>query len=205
MSREQLLELALQGRPEARRGRLLLAILAVDGALTDNQLLPGLSLTGSISQDIGSTSDPLSSSSSVWNPDAKTRALPEGRVGLSFDLPIPQRGARGRSALVQALQSRARAALQLTTDRIALEVDDALQALMAAREREFTTLAEVEAAWSVADGERQRFEAGDSTLLLLNLREVAAAEARIAAADATIDVGRAGVVVQLVSAGFLGE
>lgn len=204
-SREQLLERATRGRPEARRARLQLEILAVDEALTDNQLLPGLSLTGSVSQDIGGTSDPLSSSSSVWNPDPKTRALPEGRVGLSFDLPIPQRAARGRSALVQALQGRARASLQLTMDRIALEVDDALQALTAAREREITTRAEVEAALSVADGERQRFEGGDSTLLLLNLREVAAAEARIAAADAVIDAGRAEVVVQLVSAGLLGE
>ena len=194
---------ALQQRPEARRGRLLLEQLAVDDDAATNQLLPGLSLTAAVSQDVGGTSAPLSSSSSVWNPDPKTRGLPDGRVGLAFDLPIAQRAARGRAAQVDAAQARARSLLQLVNDRIALEVDDATQAWQAAQERSVTTATEVEAALVVAAGERQRFEAGDSTLLLVNLREVAAAEARVAAADAAIDRARADVALALVTARLL--
>ena len=190
-TRDALLTQALQQRPEARRGQLVLEQLAVDDDAATNQLLPGLSLTAAISQDVGGTSAPLSSSSSVWNPDPKTRGLPDGKVGLSFDLPIPQRAARGRAALVNAARDRARALLQLVNDRIALEVDDVTQAWQAADERGVTTAAEV--------------EAGDSTLLLVNLREVAAAEARVAAADAAIDRARADVALALVTGRLLDD
>jgi outer membrane protein TolC len=190
---------ALEHRPEAVSARLSLSLLDVDRALANNQLLPELTLNAGISQDFGSTHDPLTSSSSVWSPDPKTRAVPEARVGLSLQWPTFQRAARGRQQAVSAAIGRAQAALQLIADRLSLEVDDSLQALTAAEQRAAITVTEVDAALQVSVGERQRFDAGDSTLLLVNLREVAHAEARLAAVDATVDVARAALGVQLVA------
>ena len=191
-------EAALAARPELRRGRLLLEQLAIDAAVADNQLLPALGITAGVSQDFGPTSPPTSSSPSVWNPSPETRAPPEFRVGLAFEMPVLLRGARGRREVVVAATTRARAALALQGDRIALEVDDGLQALSAAEERLAMTAVEVEAATAVAAGEWRRFQAGDSTLLVVNLREVAVADAELAAVDAAGDLGRAALALQLV-------
>ena len=200
LSPEDLREAALSSRPELRRSRLLLQQLAVDVALADNQMLPALGVSAGVSQDFGPTSPPKSSSSSVWNPSPETRALPELRVGLGFELPVLLRSARGRQQAAAAATTRARATLALQNDRIALEVDDGVQAVAAAEERLATTATEVDAAVTVAAGERQRFEAGDSTLLLVNLREVAVADAELAAVDAAVDVGRAALALQFVVA-----
>ncbi|HEY1098192.1 MAG TPA: TolC family protein, partial [Myxococcota bacterium] len=179
--REELRRLAAEQRPELRRGRLQLRQYEVDQNLADNQLLPGLAAQGGVSQDFGPTSPPMSSSSSVWNPSPETRAYTEFKAGLSFELPVLLRAARGRRDTVIAQTTRARANLALNNDKIGLEVDDGLQAVAAAEERLGTTAAEVEAAAAVADGERLRFERGDSTLLFVNQREVAVAEAELAA------------------------
>ncbi len=195
---DALREAASSSRPELRRGRLLLQQLAIDAAVADNQLLPALGLSAGVSQDIGPTSPPSSSSSSVWNPSPDTRALPEVRVGLGFEMPVLLRGARGRQQAVVAATTKARASLALLDDRIGLEVVDSVQALAAAEERLAMTATEIEAANAVADGEHQRFEAGDSTLLMVNLREVALAEAELAAVDAAADVGRAALSLRLV-------
>ena len=197
-STASLREAALSSRPELRRGRLLLQQLATDSAVADNQLLPALGLTAGISQDFGPTSPPSSSSSSIWNPSPETRGVPELRVGLAFELPVLLRNARGRQQSALAATTRARASLALQNDRISLEVDDTVQAVVAAEERFAMTAIEVEAANAVSDGERQRFDAGDSTLLLVNLREVAVAEAELSAVDAAADLGRAAIALQLV-------
>lgn len=80
-----------------------------------------------------------------------------------------------------------------------LEAHDAWQARRAALLRAAAAVVEVEAAEAVLIGERQRFEAGDSTLVIVNLREVALAEARLAAAEAQVDVARADVALRLIA------
>jgi outer membrane protein TolC len=135
----------------------------------------------------------------VWNPDPKTRSLPDAAVDLRFEVPVPQRVARGRALAADAGVRRATATLQLLEDRIMLEAHDAWQARRAALSRAAAAVLEVEAAEAVLVGERQRFEAGDSTLVVVNLREVAFAEAQLAAAEAQVDVARADVALRLIA------
>ncbi len=188
-----LLEDARALRPEPRRWRLVQAQLDAELALADNQLLPGLSLFAGVSQDIGPTSPPLSSSSTVWAPDPKTRALPDVDVGLVFELPIPLTQARGRRAAVEAARNRAAAQARLVDDRLALEVNDALSAAAAAAARLAAAEAEVSAAATAEAGEVDRYVAGDSTLFLVNQREQQTAEARLNLIEATADARRAEV------------
>ena len=51
--------------------------------------------------------------------------------------------------------------------------------------------AEVELAQRVENGEREKYERGDSTLLAVNLREQQTQEARLRAIDAALDLLRA--------------
>jgi len=72
----------------------------------------------------------------------------------------------------------------LQEDRVAAEVKDVLSALSAARQRRILTLQQQTAAQQLEEGERTRFELGDSTLLFVNLREIANGDAALMAADA---------------------
>jgi outer membrane protein TolC len=197
-ARDALVEAALRQRPEIVGLRQAVSQSLVDERLADNQLLPGLSVGAKVSQDIGPTHEPWSQSSTVWNPDPKTRSLPDASVDLRFAVPIPQRVARGRAVVAEAAVRKARALQQFLEERITIEVDDARQRQDAARARAAAAAVEVEAAEAVLAGERDRFEAGDSTLVVLNLREVALAEARLADVEARVDVSRAEVAMRFV-------
>jgi outer membrane protein TolC len=199
--RAALVERAVAERPELIGLRQAVSQALVDERLAGNQLLPGLSVGAAVSQDLGPTHEPWSESSSVWNPDPKARSLPDASVDLRFDVPIPQRVARGRAVVADANVRKAQALAQLLQERITLEVDDALQAKDAAVQREGAAVVEQEAAEAVLVGERQRFDAGDSTLVIVNLREVALAEAQLAVVEARVDVARAEVGLRLVTGG----
>ncbi len=191
-------------RPDLARQRLVVDQIEVDARLADNQLLPGLALQAGVSQDLG-PSTMVPSSSTAWSADGKTRAVPEAEVGLSFDLPVPLRQARGRIAVVQAQKQRAREQLRLLQDRVAIEVDDARSAARAAAARVAAAAAEVDAAVAVEDAERVRFDAGDATLLTVNLREGATVDARLTAIDAALEARRAEVALAAATARLLND
>jgi outer membrane protein TolC len=71
------------------------------------------------------------------------------------------------------------------------DIDNALSALQRALER--TDAAEREARYAtlMEEGERKRFTAGETSLLIVNLRERAAAEARVRVVTARADYLRA--------------
>lgn len=187
---DELVAEARARRPELLRWRLLQGQVAVDQRVAENQLLPNLGLRAGVSQDLGPTAPPLNPSPTVWNGD-KTRDPLDVEVGVVFELPVFLRAGRGRLEVVDAQQRRLDQLARLAGDRVALEVHDALSALRAADARITAADDEVTAARAVEDGERIRFDAGDSTLLVVNLREGATAEARLATVDALLDRRRA--------------
>ena len=69
--------------------------------------------------------------------------------------------------------------LRFAQDRVAVEVRDAVSAIEAALGTLELTRAELDAAQRLAEAERERFELGDSTLFVVNLRELSAADARL--------------------------
>jgi outer membrane protein TolC len=95
--------------------------------------------------------------------------------------------AEGRRDAARAGRARVSEQMRQARDRIAAEVRDARSAAEAARERVAAARREVELAREIEAIERARFEAGDGTLLLVNLREQATLEAAGREVDALAD------------------
>ncbi|MEZ4410003.1 MAG: TolC family protein [Polyangiales bacterium] len=181
---------AVERRPEPRRLELQAAQLRVEREWARNQLAPAIDLTLAASQDLGAATPGLSAG----------QGRPAGEVWLTLEIPILNRVARGRVAAAEAGVARLSAQARFARDRVAAEVRDARSALTAARRRVEIARQEVDAAETLESGERARFDAGDSTLLIVNLREQAAAEARLREVDARLDQRRAAAAWTAVTA-----
>jgi cobalt-zinc-cadmium efflux system outer membrane protein len=160
----QMISTALSQRPEldvvdAKRSQ---ADVSLD--LAQNQLLPSLALTVAASQEVAGAS-------SI-------------DFGVRFELPAQQRKARGSVAKAEAEQNRLDEELTYYTDLITSEVQLAFAALKTIAEQVSLQQASLDGALRLADGERKRFELGTSTILIVNLREVSAAEAEASLVEA---------------------
>ena len=130
-----------------------------------------------------------------------TRTPPVLEGNILIDIPIPNRTAKGRLGVAEAAIARLQAQAQLIRDRIRAEVQDVQSLLQAAEQRTAVAQAELELSQKVEEAERQRFELGDSTLVFVNLREQATAEAALREIDARLDYHRARAVYRAVLAG----
>lgn len=175
------LEEALTRRPEVKRLLAQKEQQEVELAFQKNQLLPGLDVGVAYTQDLGTTP----------RPELEPLGKPELEVSAVLDVPLLFRAPLGRIQSARAGVTRLDAQLQLARDRVAVDVRDALSALGAAEERITFTRREVAVSVELERGERTRFELGDSTLLFVNLREQAAAEARAREIDALADFHKA--------------
>jgi cobalt-zinc-cadmium efflux system outer membrane protein len=191
-SEEEAVALALAQRPELERFRALRESAEIARDLAENQVLPRLDLTLSGSGDIGSTSD--SSLRSRLSPP-----VAEGLVTLS--IPLLLREGFGRRDAARADLEAVSADAELARDQITLEVRDAFSALRAAEQGVALATESREIAAAVAEAERARFEAGATTLLIVNLREATAAQAAASWVDARIDVEIAHALVRAVTGG----
>ncbi len=79
---------------------------------------------------------------------------------------------------------------------------DARSAVEAALERLSLARGEYDAARELAQAERERFELGASTLFVVNLRELAAASARLKVAGSLADSHKALAVYQAATVGL---
>jgi outer membrane protein, heavy metal efflux system len=188
---EEDVQQALAQRPDLQRLRMNVEQLQLEASFAWSQLLPNLQLSLAASQDIGDATAAVDPPSTAWQADGKTRSTPEFDIGLTFDMPVLLRQARGRQAVVEAQRERAQQSIRLLEDRIRNDVEDAHSAERAATERAIAARAEIDAALQVQVAEQSRFDAGDSTLLQVNLREVATAEAQVVLVDALADLMRA--------------
>lgn len=170
------IERALQARPDVLRFELQRSRGELGERLASNQRLPGLRFDAAGSKDVG-TGDPKLDPAAV-------------ELKLLFDFPLLNRAASGRAAAARAALSRIDAEAQLARDRAAVEVRSALLELRAARERATLTAQELQVARELASGELQRFDLGESTLLLVNLREQASAEAELRHVEVLADYHR---------------
>lgn len=75
--------------------------------------------------------------------------------------------------------------------KVLASIDDAVSAIERAKERVEVAEREVQYAYLVQEGERQKFQIGESTVLILNLRERATAEAQNKLIEARADYLRA--------------
>ncbi|MGZ8219894.1 TolC family protein [Methylomagnum sp.] len=165
------IEEARQRRPELQRLERQRKQTEIERDWARNQQAPGVDLSLMGAQDLGA------SSSKLVNRD-------EMYVGLNIDLPLQRRVAQGRTQTAEANLIRLTADTRLASDRITAEVRDALSALRAAYSRIGVARQQREAARQLAEGERARLDLGDSTVLVVDLRELANGDAAIAEAEA---------------------
>ena len=165
---------ALSRRPELKRLEQQRKNAEIDRDLARNQRQPGVDLSLSGAQDLG------------VNPQTQYYQInrSEMYLGVSIDLPVQQRVASGRIASAEANLERIEADSQLLGDRIAAEVKDALSAIKAALKRLEIAQKHRETALQMEEGERSRYELGDSNLMFVNQRELASGDAAILVADA---------------------
>jgi outer membrane protein TolC len=165
------IEEARQRRPELQRLERQRRQTEIERDWARNQQAPGVDLSLMGAQDLGS------SPSKLVNRD-------EMYVGVTIDLPLQRRVAQGRAQTAAANLIRLAADARLASERIAAEVRDAWSAVRAAYQRIGVARQQWEAARQLAEGERARLDLGDSTVLVVDLRELANGDAAIAEAEA---------------------
>jgi outer membrane protein TolC len=86
-----------------------------------------------------------------------------------------------------------------------VELRDASSAMLAALERHGVAVRELELARRVEEAERDKLELGDSSLLLVNLREQATFDAALRELEARLDARRAKAAFDAASGRFAGD
>ncbi|MEY4768349.1 MAG: hypothetical protein RL637_988 [Pseudomonadota bacterium] len=171
---------AKQERPELKRLALQIEQTQAELELQNNQIAPGIDLSVSTAQDIGDNSN---------KKDKPNRN--ELYVGLNLDVPLQRRIASGRIQVATANLKRLLWEQQLQENRIEAEIKDVLSALTAVQKRLLLSQKQQQAAQQLEEGERTRFELGDSTLLFVNLREIANGDAKLMIAETTTTLFKA--------------
>lgn len=161
---------AKRQRPELKRLALQSQQTETELTYQENQRNPALDLRVIGTKDFGYSNTKI-------NRD-------ELYLGLNVEISLQQRVAGGRAQTAAANLQRLKWERTGTEDRIAAEVKDVLSALNAARQRLALSRQQQRAAEQLEDGERIRFDLGATTLLFVNLREIAAGDATLQAAEA---------------------
>ncbi len=178
---KQDIETAYNNRPELMRFQLLKERVSVDLQLAENTNLPTLSGGMSAFQDFGKGKETAGS-------PFDSQAF---EANMLFSMPLQFRQARGdqqrfRGALMQLQMQE-----QFQRENIGAEVQDAVSNLDRSYARFVKAQEEAEIAQRVVQLEKTRFENGGGTILEVNLRELAAADAQRRVVDALTDYYRA--------------
>lgn len=168
---------ALARRPEPARIAAQREQSRIDRQLADNQRKPGIDFSIAGIKDFGRAPDPK-------------MTKPELEVGVLLDIPILTRVQDGRVRAAEAQLSKLEAQAQFAKDRVVADVRDASSATTMARDRALAVKREVDVSRQLVLGERQRFDLGESSLLIVNLREQAYGEAELREVDALADYQR---------------
>lgn len=143
------------------------------GKLAENDLAPRLDLRLEASKDIGAE-----------GAGGVSRTPAEGFFGLRFAMPLERRQARGRIAEAASEVDGLRARRRFIEDQIRVEVQGL--AIQVRSTEALLDLArdETRLARDMAEAEGRRFFLGASDFIVVNLREEAAADARLRQIDA---------------------
>jgi cobalt-zinc-cadmium efflux system outer membrane protein len=176
------IDTAWKQRPELARFQFLRERLMIDIRFNENQMLPALNLGAFASQDLG----PGKKLKGLF---ALERTVYEG--GVTLEVPLQRRDARGKTQAANAAMSQLLVQERFARDTIQAEVQDVYSAMDRAIQRVRLSREEQKIAERVADLERERFLKGQSNLLEVNLRELAAASARAKVIESLADFQRA--------------
>lgn len=178
-------QFALARRPELRALDINRQITQVDLDLAKNQHLPAIDFVFSPGRDVGA--------GAIGN---------TVKAGVSFTLPLRQRTADGRIGAANFKIQKIDFDNINEKQRITTEVRDAISAINTAYERYRVAEKEIELATKLEEGERTKFQLGDSTLFLVNQRERATAEARVKLIEIQAEYEQAVAVFRTVTVQF---
>ncbi|BCS34460.1 hypothetical protein TBR22_A36870 [Luteitalea sp. TBR-22] len=177
---------ALDARPDVRAIVLSRQQQEVALELARNELLPTFDLFAEVSRDVGDGSRTLQGT--------------ELDAGATFQLPVQRRQGKGQARVALAALSRLDAELRIARDRVRAEIEDAASALTAALDVLEVVRSEVAVARELEQAERDKFSLGDSTQFLVNLRELATADAAFREISATAEAHKARVAYDVATA-----
>lgn len=165
---------ALEQRPELPRLKAQQDQARVEREWAQNQMLPAVDVVLSGSKDFG-----------PGDPKLDKAAF---EASLFIDIPLFARVARGRAQAANGTMARLEQQQRITQDRIVADIRNAVMALKTAAQRAKLAREESSVAKMLEKAEFEKFFAGESTLLLVNLREQATAEAALRQVDALADL-----------------
>ena len=160
-------------RPDLRGIDIRLKAASQRLALDRNAFLPRLDLKVEASNDFGRTGY-----------GGPSRNGLESKVGVTFTLPLQQSAARGRIAQTNAEIDAAKARRRFLEDQILADIDGLGIAVTNTGKLVGIAADEADRAATMAVAERRRFELGSSDYFMVNVREEAAADARVRRLDA---------------------
>lgn len=171
-----LVQEAIQSRPELRELELAVERVDVEIAEAGNDMLPNVNAVFIGSQDMG-------------EPTSKKRDKSEFELeaALIVDVPLQRRKARGKLTSLEAKRAQLAQKRRLSEDKIRTDIAVAFAAVNAAYKRVQRTAEARELADYMAEVERELFEAGQSDLLKVALREEKAAESAGKAIEAQLE------------------
>lgn len=164
---------ALARRPERQEVLTKRDQQEVDLRLAENRVLPAFGLFAQGARDYGG--------------GLPSRVGSMFESGFTFQFPLQNRRGTGKRVQAQAKLSAVQQDLRWIEDRIRADVQDAYSALRAAAAALDVIAEEVAVARELEALERDRFTLGDSTQFLVNLRELATAEAALRETRALAD------------------
>ena len=158
--------LALSQRPELSELRIVSQQLRVALRQANNETLPDVDGGVLIGQDVG---EPTSTK--------RDKSQMELEALLTLSVPLERRKALGKIRSLRAKLAQVNAKNRFTGDKIVASVRLARAALIAAEQRVERATESFELAMQMQQAEQELFDAGQSTLFNLNIREEQAAEA----------------------------
>ena len=168
--------LALAQRPELSELRIKRQQLNVALRQACNEMLPDIDAGVLVGQDVG---EPTSST--------RDKSEFELEAMATLTVPLERRKARGKVRSLRAKIAQLQAKNRFQSDKITADVRLARAALLAAQERVTRASESYELAQQMRVAEQDLFDAGQSSLFNLNIREIQAAEAEIARAEALLE------------------
>jgi len=175
---------ALARRPELAELAFLRERTCIELKQAKNDYLPLLDFEVEASKDVG-------------QPTSKGDKTPfELKASLKGELPVQRRKAAGKIQQVRAKLAQIDAKRKFVANKIVVETQDAVSALLAAKGRIEQASKTVELAEQSLELGRLQFEAGDEDIITLNIREQAVTDARLALIEAQADFHSAVAAVQ---------
>lgn len=167
---------ALYNRPELQILDLAKSMAKIDQQLAQNTLLPQVDLFVTPGYQVGNG------------------AIDDGAevmAGVSMSLPLFQRSATGQLEQAKVAIKNLSIQERQTIRSIMLEIANQFSAVNTNFDRYQAAKQELKLAQQLENGEKTRFEYGDSTLFLVNQRERATGEAKLALVDVLVEYHQA--------------